>query len=210
MKALPNDAQAKLAYVDFLVAQRSMERGIEVLQQYIAQRAEELRLAVRPRHASAALRSTPTMRLRRTTRSSRRTRTASAACPRRLRIATMHVAARRFDDASKLIAQVLREESARQRCADPPRQHRARAEGPEPRRSPTCAPCCATSRARVSLLRTLARAYVANGDKRAGRRQPALGGRSGAGGHSDEDRAGEAAFADAIATSRRSRSSKRP
>lgn len=160
--ALPNSGNAKLAYVDFLVAQRSMERGVSVLKQYIAKEPKNYELQFglgtlqqRSNHAEDAVATYNSIIAS--------DATGVSGLSARLRIATMHVAARRFDDASKLIAEVLEKN---------PRDNDAlilRGNIELERRDPAAA--IADLRAVLrdqprngTLLRTLARAYLANGD----------------------------------------------
>jgi tetratricopeptide (TPR) repeat protein len=162
VKALPGNSQAKLAYVDFLVAQRSMERGVEVLKQYIASEPKDYDL----QFGLGALQqrsSKPDDAIATYGKIIAADKDGVSGLSARLRIATMHVGTRRFDDASKLIAEVL---------AKNPRDNDAlilRGNIELEQKDPAAAIADLRAVLRdqprsLALLRTIARAYVANGD----------------------------------------------
>jgi len=159
--ALPNDPQAKLAYVDFLVAQRSPERGIEVLQQYIARDPKNYDLQFGLGTLQA--RSKADDAIATYNKIIVADKDGVSGLSARLRIATMHVGARRFDDASKLIAQVL-EKNPRDNDALILRGN-IELEQKDPSAAINDLRAVLRDQPRShSLLRTIARAYVANGD----------------------------------------------
>ncbi|MEJ1964436.1 MAG: tetratricopeptide repeat protein [Gammaproteobacteria bacterium] len=162
VKALPANTEAKLGYVEFLVAQRSPERGMKALQDFIAREPKNYELQFglgtlqqRTNHADDALAT-----YGRILASDKDGAQGFAA---RLRIAAIHAAANRLDEASTLVAEVL---------AKNPHDNDAlilRGNIALERKDPAAAIADLRAVLRdqprsVSLLRTLARAHVANGD----------------------------------------------
>ena len=161
-KELPDNSGAKLTYVDFLVSQRSMERGTQVLQDYIAREPKNYDLQFglgtlqqRSQHVDEAIATYNKIIAA--------DKDGVSGLSARLRIATLHVASRRFDDASKLIAEVLQKN---------PRDNDAlilrgniELEQKDPAAAISDLRAVLRDQPRsVGLLRTLARAYSANGD----------------------------------------------
>jgi len=161
-KALPESNEAKLTYVDFLASQRSVERGTQVLQEYIAREPKNYDLQFglgtlqqRAKHADEAIATYNKIIAA--------DKDGVSGLSARLRIATLDVAARRFDDASKLIAEVLQKN---------PRDNDAlilrgniELEQKDPAAAISDLRAVLRDQPRsVGLLRTLANAYVANGD----------------------------------------------
>ena len=162
VKALPESTEAKLGYVDFLVSQRSPERGMKALQDFIAREPKNYELQFglgalqqRTNHVDDALAT-----YRGVVAADKEGVQGLSA---RLRIAAIHVGARRFDEASKLVAEVL---------AKNPQDNDAlilRGNLALEKNDPASAIADLRAVLRdqpraVGLLRTLARAYLANGD----------------------------------------------
>lgn len=106
--ALPESTDAKLAYVEFIAAQRSMDRAMESLRAFIAKEPDNYELQfglgslqMRARRTEDALAT-----YRRILEADKDGVQGLAA---RNRIAAIHVGARRYDEASKLVAEVLKE-----------------------------------------------------------------------------------------------------
>ena len=162
VKALPASNEAKLAYVDFLAAQRSMDRAVQALQEFIKREPKnyDLQFGVgalqqRSNHVDDAVATYNKI--------VEADKDGVSGLSARLRIATMQVGSRRFDDASRLIAEVLQKN---------PRDNDAlilRGNIELERKDPAGAITDLRAVLRdqphsVGLLRTIARAYVANGD----------------------------------------------
>ena len=162
VKALPTSTEAKLSYVDFLAAQRSPERGMKELQNFIARepRNHELQFGLgalqqRTNHLDDALATYG--------RIVAADKDGVQGLSARMRIAAIDVAAKRYDAASKLVAEVL---------AKNPQDNDAlilRGNIAMERNDPAAAVADLRAVLRdqprsVGLLRTLARAHLANGE----------------------------------------------
>lgn len=163
VKALPDSADAKLVYIDFLTTQRSPERGMQALQEFIAREPKNYplqfglaELQMRGSHPDEAIATYNKVIAA--------DKDGVQGLQARLRIAAIQVAARRFDDASKLVAEVLKKN---------PSDNDAlilRGNIELEQKDPTSAIADLRAVLRdqprsVGLMRTLARAYTANGDK---------------------------------------------
>lgn len=162
VKALPDSSEAKLAYVDFLVSQRSPERGVEVLQEYITHDPKDYELQFglgtlqqRINHTDEAMATYNRIIVA--------DGDGVSGLSARLRIATMQVAARRFDDASKLIAEVL-EKNPRDNDALILRGNIALEHQDAPSAIADLRAVLRDQPTSIVVQRTLARAYVLNGD----------------------------------------------
>ena len=162
VKALPSSTEAKLSYVDFLAAQRSPELGMKGLQSFIAREPGNYELQFglgalqqRTNHLDDALATYG--------RIVAADKDGVQGLSARMRIAAIDVAAKRYDAASKLVAEVL---------AKNPQDNDAlilRGNIALERNDPSAAVADLRAVLRdqprsVGLLRTLARAHLANGE----------------------------------------------
>jgi tetratricopeptide (TPR) repeat protein len=162
VKALPGNTEAKLAYVDFLATRRSPERGMQALQGFIAREPKNY-----PLQFGLGTLQQRTNRVDDALATYGKVLAADGegvqGLAARLRIATLHVAAKRFDEASKLVAEVLQKN---------PQDNDAlilRGNIALERQDPASAIADLRAVLRdqphaVGLLRTLARAHLANGE----------------------------------------------
>lgn len=164
VEAMPDNATAKLAYIDFLASQRSPEAAMKALQNYITSEPKNFDLqfglgALQQRYKQQD-KALETYNRILAANSKEGGTQANAA---RLRIAAIQVGEKRFDEASKLIADVL---------AENPRDNDAlilRGNIALEKNDPTAAITDLRAVLRdqpgsVGLLRTLARAHLANGE----------------------------------------------
>jgi tetratricopeptide (TPR) repeat protein len=162
LTALPDSSAAKLAYVEFLTVQRSPERGVEALREFITREPKNYELQFglgslqqRSNHPEDALATYQKILAA--------DKDGVQGLSARNRIAAMHVAGKRYDEASKLIDEVLKEN---------PQDNDAlilRGNIALERNDPAAAIGDLRAVLRdqpraVGLLRTLSRAHLANGE----------------------------------------------
>src|SRR5262249_22652924 len=104
--ALPENSDAKLAYVDFLTSQRSPERGVQAMQEFITKDPKNYalqfglgELQMRTQHVDDALATYNKIIAT--------DKDGVQGLQARLRIAAVDVQSRRLDEATKLVGEVL-------------------------------------------------------------------------------------------------------
>jgi len=162
IKAMPDNSAAKIAYVDFLSSQRTPERAMAAMRDFVTREPKNYEL----QFGLGALQQ----RYNRTddalvtyNKILAANKEGVQAINARLRIAAIDVAARRFDNASRLVAEVIKEN---------PRDNDAlilRGNIALEKNDPAAAIADLRAVLRdqpraVGLLRTLARAHIANGE----------------------------------------------
>ena len=162
IKALPSSSDPKLAYVDFLATQRSPERGAQALQEFIASDPKNYQLQfglgelqMRANHVDDAVATY--------NRIIASDKDGVQGLQARLRIAAINVTARRFDDASKLVAEVL-QKNPHDNDALILRGNIALEQKDAPSAIADLRAVLRDQPRAVGLMRTLARAYTTNGD----------------------------------------------
>ena len=160
--AIPSSTEPKLAYVDFLVNQRSAERGTQALQEFIAKDPKNYPLQfglgdlqLRANHIDEAIATY--------NRVIATDKDGVQGLSARMRIAAIHVASKRFVDASKLVAEVL-QKNPQDNDALILRGNIELEQKDAPSAIADLRAVLRDQPRSVGILRTLARAYSANGD----------------------------------------------
>ena len=163
VKAMPDNSAAKLAYIDFLATQRSPDAATRALEGYIAREPKNFDLQFGLGALQQRFKQTDQALVTYNKILAANKQGGAPAISARLRIAAIQVTQKRYDDASKLIAEVLTEN---------PRDNDAlilRGNIALEKNDPTAAIADLRAVLRdqpgsVGLLRTLARAHLANGE----------------------------------------------
>ena len=162
VKAMPASNDAKLAYVDFLAAQRSSDRAVQAMQGFIKAEPKNYELQFglgalqqRSNHVDDAVATYNKV--------IETDKDGVSGLSARLRIATIDVSARKFDDASKLIAEVL-QKNGHDNDALILRGNIALERGDATGAINDLRAVLRDQPHSVGLLRVIARAYVLNGD----------------------------------------------
>jgi tetratricopeptide (TPR) repeat protein len=160
--ALPDNNDAKLAYIDFVSSRATREKGEETLRQYIAQDPKnydlQLGLGALQQRAGAQDKAVETYKA-----IIARDSDASAAVTARNRVAAIELARGKFDEAKRLIDQTL-EKNPRDNDALVMRGNIALERGDTAGAISDLRAVLRDQPGSVPILRTLARAHLANGE----------------------------------------------